>query len=81
MGTMRKVVLMSLVGFLLLANGGCSSAFWGGAASGVVGTGAGYEYKANKEMDRITQDYKEGRITKEEYESRKDQIERMSITK
>jgi hypothetical protein len=81
MRTIQRIVLMSLMSVLLLGTGGCSSSFWGGAASGVVGTGAGYEYKANKELDRIEEDYKEGRMTKEEYESRKDQIERMSVTK
>ncbi|RMH34393.1 MAG: hypothetical protein D6690_10655 [Nitrospirae bacterium] len=58
---------------------GCSGKFLGGTAVGVVGAGAGYEYKAKKEMDRIKEEFEAGRMSKEEYEIRKDQIERMSI--
>lgn len=74
----QKILLGSLIplSFFLA---GCSSSFWGGTATGAVGAGAGYEYKAKAEMDRIEKDYKEGQITKEEYEARKDQIRRMSI--
>jgi hypothetical protein len=56
---------------------GCK--FLGGAATGVAGTGAGYEYNARMQMERLEDDYKAGKIDKEEYEIRKDQIERGSV--
>jgi hypothetical protein len=46
----------------------------GGAA-----TGAGYEINAKRQMDRLEDNYKSRRISREEYESRKRQIESGSI--
>ena len=57
--------------------GGC--AFLGGAAVGAAGTGAAYEYSAKRQLDALEEDYKSGNITREEYESRKKQIEKGSI--
>ena len=69
---------------LFLMSGGCESK-WGsagaGAAGGAVAAGGGYEYVANREMKKIEQDYKDGKIDEKEYEIRKDQIQRMSILK
>jgi hypothetical protein len=62
-----------------LAQWGCSPSFWGGAAAGVLGTGAGYEYQAKRQMDRLEDDRKSGRISREEYQDRKQQIERGSV--
>lgn len=72
-------IFIGVLSIILLT--GCSSAFWGGAAGGVVGTGAGYEYNANKELSRIEEQYKAGTITEAEYNARKDQIKRMSVIK
>ncbi|HEU4342087.1 MAG TPA: hypothetical protein VFU31_10995 [Candidatus Binatia bacterium] len=58
---------------------GCSPEFWGGAATGALGAGAGYEYNAKRQMDKLEDDYKSGRIGHEEYLERKRQIERGSI--
>jgi hypothetical protein len=58
---------------------GCSSSYWGGAGTGVVGAGAGYEVKANQEMKKIDEDLKAGRIDQREYDIRKDQISRFSF--
>ncbi len=69
--------LIILVGMLSLM--GCSGKFWGGAAGGVLGAGAGYEYNARQEMDRIKAELDAGTITQEEYGIRKDQIEKMSV--
>jgi hypothetical protein len=66
-----------IVGAALTA--GCSSSFWGGAGTGVVGAGAGYEVHANQELKRIDADLKEGRIDQREYDIRKDQIRRDSL--
>ncbi len=75
---MRKSLLISGL-FLALTTIGCSGAFWGGAGSGTVATGAGYEINSKAQMDRITKDLANGTITQDEYNIRKDQIKRMSI--
>ena len=67
------------LGFSGMLTAGCSPAFWGGAAAGVLGTGAGYEVQANRQMDRLDDDLRSGRIERREYETRKQQIERGSI--
>jgi hypothetical protein len=82
---MKKILLTGVfVLSLFLMCGGCESK-WGsagaGAAGGAVAAGGGYEYVANREMKKIEQDYKDGKIDKKEYEIRKDQIQRMSILK
>ena len=69
-----------LAGLLLVASlglGGCE--FVVGAATGALATGAGYEINAKRQMDRLEEDYRRERISRREYERRKDQIERGSI--
>jgi hypothetical protein len=56
---------------------GCE--FLGGAAVGGLATGAGYEYNAKRQMDRLEEDRRNERISRQEYEERKRQIERGSI--
>jgi osmotically-inducible protein OsmY len=74
---MKKFLVgVSLAGLLLA---GCSPAFWGGAATGVLATGAGYEINAKRQMDRLEDDFRNERISRREYESRKEQIEKGSI--
>ena len=51
----------------------------GGAAVGSLATGAGYEINNKQQMDRLEDDYRNERISRREYESRKTQIERGSI--
>ena len=60
-----------------LTQWGC--AFLGGAAVGGLATGAGYEINANRQMDRLEDDFRRGRMSREEYQDRKRQIERGSI--
>jgi hypothetical protein len=75
---MRKTlyILIMLAG---LAQWGCSPEFWGGTAVGALGSGAGYEYSAKRQMDRLEDERKAGRISSEEYQDRKRQIERGSL--
>ena len=80
---MKKILLTAIfVLSLFLMCGGCESR-WGsaglGAAGGAVAAGGSYEYVANREMKKIEQDYKDGKIDQREYEIRKDQIQRMSL--
>ena len=60
-----------------LTQTGCQ--FLGGAATGALATGAGYEIQAKRQMDRLEDDFRNRRISREEYESRKRQIETGSI--
>jgi hypothetical protein len=72
---MRKfLALMLLASF---TQWGCE--FIGGAAVGGLATGAGYELNARRQMERLEDDYRNERISRREYESRKEQIERGSI--
>ena len=77
---MNKIKIAALI-LLTGAAAGCSGQFWGGTASGVVGAGAGYEYRANEEMKRIESAHSSGQMNDAEYETRKDQIQRMSVLK
>ena len=72
---MKNLVALLFLGSLGL--GGCE--FVAGAATGALATGAGYEINAKRQMDRIDEDYRHERISRREYERRKNQIERGSI--
>jgi len=73
---MKKMILA--VALLLgLTQSGC--AFLGGAAVGSLATGAGYEVNAHNQMEKLEADYRNERISRREYESRKAQIEKGSI--
>jgi hypothetical protein len=77
---MKYVGVKSVIAFGLLAlTAACSPAFWGGTAAGVLGTGAGYEIQAHRQMDKLDDDLRSGRIDRREYDDRKQQIERGSI--
>jgi hypothetical protein len=70
----KMMLLLLLAGF---TQWGC--AFLGGAALGSLATGAGYEINNKSQMDRLEDDYRNERISRKEYESRKSQIEHGSI--
>jgi hypothetical protein len=72
---MRSIATMLLLGSLAMA--GCE--FAAGAATGALATGAGYEINSKRQMDRLEDDYRRERISRREYERRKEQIERGSI--
>jgi hypothetical protein len=74
-GLMKNYLL--LLALLGLTQSSC--AFLGGAATGAVAAGAGYEIQAKRQMDRLDEDFQKRRISREEYEDRKKQIERGSI--
>ncbi|MDW7773878.1 MAG: hypothetical protein SCH71_13405 [Desulfobulbaceae bacterium] len=78
---MEKKFIYSLLALFIAGSlsAGCSKEGLGGAAAGALGTGAAYEYQAKRQMDKLEDDYNAGRIDKEEYERRKDQIGRGSI--
>jgi hypothetical protein len=72
-----KKLLFVLLAVASLAQWGC--AFLGGAAVGATGAGAAYEINNKRQMDRLEDDYRAGRISREEYEDRKRQIQKGSI--
>lgn len=72
-----SVVIIALFSTALLQ--GCSKEMVGGAAIGAAGVGAAYEYQNKKQMDRLEEDFKAGKISKEEYLKRKEDIKSGSI--
>jgi hypothetical protein len=72
---MKKYLALLLLA--CVSQWGC--AFLGGAATGALATGAGYEINAKRQMDRLEDDYRSERISRREYENRKSQIESGSI--
>jgi osmotically-inducible protein OsmY len=77
---MKHIIVIALT--LMLAMGtiyGCSSRFLGGAAVGAAGAGGAYELRNKQQMDRLEEEYKAGKITRDEYQNRKQQIEKGSI--
>jgi hypothetical protein len=77
--TKGHVMKNYLVLLALVAMTQSSCAFIGGAATGAAAAGAGYEIQAKRQMDRLDEDFKSRRISREEYEDRKKQIEKGSI--
>ncbi len=72
-----KNSMLIVVLLLAFTQAGCQ--FLGGAATGALAAGAGYEIQSKRQMDRLEDDFKSRRISREEYESRKRQIESGSI--
>jgi uncharacterized membrane protein len=79
-GMGKKTIISVLVLFLMTPlMAGCSRDLVGGAVLGGAGVGAAYEYQNKRQMDMLEEDFRTGRINKEEYLKRKDQISKGSI--
>lgn len=77
---MKVKMVMGLMLLCLLSTAtACSKAFWGGAAGGTLAAGAGYELRARQQMEKLKDDLDAGRITQDEYNIRKSQIEEGSL--
>lgn len=74
---MKRALLVLMLA--TLSQWGCSPQFWGGTAVGVLAAGAGYEINAKRQIDQLEEDYRNERIGRREYESRRQQIERGSL--
>lgn len=73
----RQVWLAGAVLALTLA--GCSrDAVIGGAAVGAAAGGA-YEYSNKEQLEDLRDDYEDGKISQEEYQRRKEEIENRSL--
>jgi hypothetical protein len=78
----RFVMAIILLSSTLLF--GCSSNLGSaglGAVGGAAAGAAGYEYNAHRQMQELEEAYRAGRIDRQEYEIRKNQIERGSVLK
>lgn len=73
---MKTVVLVALL-MTAFIQSGCE--FIAGTLVGAGAAGGGYEYQAYRQMQQLEEDYKNRRISREEYEDRKKQIEKGSI--
>ncbi|MFA7097962.1 MAG: hypothetical protein WC383_15945 [Gammaproteobacteria bacterium] len=69
----KSMLLASMVAGAALLSG-CG--FLAGTAVGAAG---GYEYQNRERMDQLEKDYEAGRISREEYEKRKEEIEERSV--
>lgn len=77
---MKKLLGLSAL-LLSITLVGCSGAFWGGAGAGALGGAAGYEIAAERQMNKLDEELKSGAINQQEYNIRKDQIQRGSLLK
>ncbi|MGB3223076.1 MAG: hypothetical protein WBB23_09765 [Desulforhopalus sp.] len=75
---MKIILLLTMIMSLLFLSS-CSKEGVGGAAVGVGAAGAAYEYQNKRSMDDLKEDLEAGRITEEEYNRRKDEIEGRSL--
>jgi osmotically-inducible protein OsmY len=73
----KLLILMALS--LSLSLTGCSKEVAGGAAVGAVGAGAAYEWQADKAMEDLKEEREAGKISQDEYERRKEEIEKRSL--
>jgi hypothetical protein len=74
--TAPKVAGAALLVSMLLMSG-CQALV--GGAVGAGATGGGYEIHMDNQKSRVQKDFDEGRITREEYQIRIDQIQRDSF--
>jgi uncharacterized membrane protein len=74
---MHRLIVTTLMATLLgVSLGACST------REMLTGAGAGaaaYEYSNNRAMDQLKEDHDEGRISTEEYERRKEEIDDRSL--
>src|SRR5687768_10619497 len=74
----RVTMLIALTSAALLTSA-CSREFVGGAAAGGAVAGGAYEYQNKDALDDLEDDFKDGKISKEEYLRRKREIEKKSL--
>ena len=74
---MKKYLALFMLIGMAVSQSACE--FVGGAAAGALASGAGYEYQAKRQMDRLDEDLRNEKISRREYEARRQQIERGSI--
>jgi hypothetical protein len=73
----KRLSWLALAALFLGVLSGCE--FLGGAAVGAGAAGGAYEIRAERALDELEDDYRAGRIDREEYLKRKREIERGSV--
>lgn len=73
---MYRWILILLVSMALVLSSACSTRE---VATGAVVGGAAYEYSNKRAMDQLKDDLNAGRITQDEYERRKKEVEGRSL--
>jgi len=58
---------------------GCSERFLVGGAVGAAAAGGAYEYQNKKALNELERDLESGRISREEYRRRREEIDRRSL--
>jgi uncharacterized membrane protein len=76
MHALRALAVSSLAALVLA---GCNSWFWGGAAAGAAGSGAVYEYQNKDALDQLEEEFEKGKISRDEYQRRRDEIQDRSL--
>lgn len=77
MGKRLVKTRLLLLMFLAIMQSGCAR--FGGAETGALATGSAYEIHVKRQMNRLQDDLKNRRISADEYEDRKQQIQKGSI--
>jgi uncharacterized membrane protein len=72
----RLIVTILLSGLIAMALSACTTRE---VVTGAAVGGAAYEYSNKRAMDQVREDRKAGRISQEEYERRKREIEKRSV--
>ena len=75
---MYRLMMVLLLAAVILGLGPTACSTREVAAGAAVG-GAAYEYSNKRAMDALKEDYQSGRLTREEYERRKSEIEGRSL--
>ena len=75
---MRKEIVITTAALLMTGIAGCSSKA-GNVAVGAGAVGAAYEYQNKQAMDELNRDRQAGKISQEEYDRRKREIEKRSL--
>ena len=76
---MLRLLIVAIVSLPLVFATGCSRGVLGGAALGAGAAGAAYEYSNKQSLDKLQQDYESGKISRDEYLRRKQEIESKSL--
>lgn len=76
---MIRLMITLLISVPLLFAAGCSKEVAGGAVLGVGAAGAAYEYSNKKALDDLEEDLRAGKISPDEYQRRKKDIEDKSL--
>jgi len=76
---MLKLITVVMVSLTVLLSVGCSREVFGGAVLGAGAAGAAYEYSNKNALENLKHDYEQGKISRDEYLRRKQDVEDKSL--